>query len=76
VVGIVGGADPFTSVPGAVRDGQFDEIIVSTLSKKTSKSLLRRDLVRKIESLGLPVTVITPRGTGQASPTRGSSTPG
>jgi hypothetical protein len=32
------------------------------LPKKTSK-WLRRDLVRKIESLGLPVTIVTPRQT-------------
>jgi hypothetical protein len=61
--GIVGGADPFMSVADAVRDGHFDEIIVSTLRKKTSK-WLRRDLVRKIEGLGLPVTVVTTRATG------------
>ena len=64
VEGIVGGADPFTSVQDAVRDGNFDEIIISTLSKKTSK-WLRRDLVRKIESLGLPVTTVTARPTGE-----------
>ena len=64
VEGIVGGADPFMSVSDAVRDGHFDEIIVSTLSKKTSK-WLRRDLVRKIESLGLPVTTVTARPTGE-----------
>jgi hypothetical protein len=63
VEGIVGGADPFTSVADAVRDGHFDEIIVSTLPKKTSK-WLRRDLVRKIEGLGLPVTAVTTRATG------------
>src|SRR4029077_9981691 len=62
VAGIVGGSDPFTSVQDAGRDGQFDEIIVSTLSTKASK-WLRRDLVRKIEGLGLPVTAIQPRQT-------------
>jgi hypothetical protein len=64
VEGIVGGPDPFMSVSDAVRDGHFEEIIVSTLSKKSSK-WLRRDLVRKIEGLGLPVTTITPRATGE-----------
>ena len=63
VEGIVGGADPFMSVSDAVRDGHFEEIIVSTLSKKSSK-WLRRDLVRKIEGLGLPVTAVTPRASG------------
>ncbi len=62
VAGIVGGNDPFASVQDAVRDGHFDEIIVSTLSKKTSK-WLRRDLVHKIEGLGLPVTAVQPRQT-------------
>ena len=57
------------SVTNTVRDGHFDEIIVSTLPKKTSK-WLRRDLVRKIEGLGLPVTTITPRATGNELPTR------
>ena len=65
VEGLVGGEDPFTSVQDAVRDGRFDEIIVSTLSKKTSK-WLRRDLVRRVEGLGLPVTTVMPRQKGQA----------
>jgi len=64
VEGLVGGADPFMSVQDAVRDGNFDEIIVSTLSKKTSK-WLRRDLLRKVEGLGLPVTAVMPRQTSQ-----------
>jgi hypothetical protein len=64
VEGMLGGADAFTSVSDAVRDGHFDEIIVSTLPKKTSK-WLRRDLVGKIEGLGLPVTTVTPRATGE-----------
>ena len=64
VEGIVGGVDPFGSVQNAVRDRNFDEIIISTLSKKTSK-WLRRDLVRKVEGLGLPVTAVQPRQTTQ-----------
>ena len=61
VEGIVGASDdPFASVQAAVSDGGFDEIIVSTFSKKTSK-WLRRDLVRKVEGLGLPVTAVQPR---------------
>ena len=59
VAGIIGGTDPLTSVRDTLRDGHFDEIIVSTLPKKTSK-WLRRDLVHKIEGLGLPVTTVIP----------------
>ena len=60
VEALIGGPDPLAAVERAIHDGDYDEVIVSTLPPKRSW-WLRRDLVRRIEGLGLPVTAVVPQ---------------
>ena len=56
VDGEVGDGSPMLAIADAMRDGEFDEIILSTLPPGVSR-WLRQDLPHRVErSFGLPVT--------------------
>jgi hypothetical protein len=59
VEGMVGGADAFESIKDVLEASEFDDVVISTLPKRTSQ-WLKRDLPARVEKLGVPVTVITP----------------
>jgi hypothetical protein len=73
VDGIVGDSDPFIAVRDAVTKLAIDEIIISTLPARVSQ-WLRRDLPRRVERFGLPVTVVTARQSERAVAERGPAT--
>jgi len=58
VRGIIGPDDPYVAAEEAMSKDNFDEIIVSTLPERWSR-WLRRDLPRRLEDFGVPVTVVT-----------------
>jgi hypothetical protein len=59
VEGLVGSADPFTSIQQAVQEHDFDEILISTLPRRLSR-WIGQDLPRRVEQFGLRVTVVSP----------------
>lgn len=70
VDGIIGDTDPFVAVRDAVTSIGIDEIIVSTLPARVSH-WLRRDLPRRVEHFGLPVTVVTAQQSDRVVSERG-----
>jgi hypothetical protein len=61
VEGMLGVAEPLAAIQDAVNIHGFDEIIISTLPKRVSR-WMRLDLPHKAAGLGLPVTIVTARG--------------
>lgn len=57
----VGGPDPYEAVRDALADGDFDEVIVSTLPRPRS-TWLGRELPRRVAELGVPVTPVVSTG--------------
>jgi hypothetical protein len=68
ITGVVGASDPLLAVREALADGDFHDVIISTLPARVSH-WLRRDLPSRVERLGVPVTVVI------AQERRGSPTP-
>ena len=73
VEAIIGDTDPFVAVRDAVTQLAIDEIIISTLPARVSQ-WLRRDLPRRVEQFGLPVTVVTAQQSERAVASGGQAT--
>ncbi len=55
---LIGGHDPVGAVSDAVNFHDIDEVIVTSPSTRRVSRLLRVDLARRLEHLGLPVTSV------------------
>ena len=59
VDGIVAeGDDPYAGIAAALREGEYDEVLLSTLPEGGSR-WLRDDLPARVRGLGVNVTVVT-----------------
>jgi uncharacterized membrane-anchored protein len=61
--------DPYDAIEEILHDGDFHEIIISTLPRHVSR-WLHAHLPSRVERLGLPVTVVTAAGQTGAADTR------
>lgn len=73
IEGIIGDHNPFDAIQDAVNIRGADEIILSTLPTRVSR-WLHSDLPSKLSGLGLPLTTVTPEGTGRPIPRRERAT--
>jgi len=61
VEGLLRGPEPFEAVKATLEEGDYDEVIISTLPKRVSR-WLQSGWPHDIEQLGVPVTLVTAPG--------------
>jgi hypothetical protein len=68
VDGLIGDVDPVQAVTAALAQGNYDELILSTLPSHVSR-WLHMDLPTRLQRFGLPLTVLTAKARDR-QPTR------